>query len=543
MANQDKAIGRLCIGGGDLRRMLAMGTALLAENEQFVNSLNVFPVPDGDTGTNMLWTMQSAMEELSRLASEEVGAVAQAVAHGSLMGARGNSGVILSQILRGIARAAEGRDNLSGRELADALKEGANTAYRGIGKPVEGTMLTVARAAAEAAVSSSEAPRDVLGVLRSAVEAARRSLESTPDLLPILKEAGVVDAGGQGYLLLLEGARMFLTGERTPPPLAARRNPIPRPAVAGTSPDYGYCTEVLIRGDGLEADAIRDRLEALGSSVIVVGDPGLVHLHVHTHRPGDVLNLASGLGSLERTKVENMQLQHTAYLSSGSSPEPVRVAGVGVVPVVTGSGLVELFRDLGAAVVVPGGQSMNPSIEELVHGAECSGFAGVILLPNNPNVVLTAQQAQAVARAELRVVPTRTVCEGIAAMVAFNPGLDLAANVAAMSEAASAVQTIELTRAVRSTQMNGLQIALGQVIGMLDGALVQAGDSLEGVALKLLEQARASEHEVVTVYCGETVSPEDGRSLAASIQGLWPAVQVEVVEGGQPFYPYIISVE
>ena len=542
MISRDKVVSRLRLSGSDLRQMLAMGATLLEENVELVNSLNVFPVPDGDTGTNMLLTMQSALEEVSKVSSEDFGAVAQAAAHGALMGARGNSGVILSQILRGIARSADARKTIESSELAAALKEGANTAYRGIGKPVEGTMLTVAREAADAAVATARTDRDVGHVLRGAVEAARRSLEATPDLLPTLKEAGVVDAGGQGYLLLLEGFQMVVTGERTPPPATSARK-IVRETVSSSLPDYGYCTEVLIRGERLPIDDIRRRVEQAGSSVIVVGETDVVHLHVHTHRPGDVLNLASQFGVLEKVKVENMQLQHTAHMTGAATVEPARVEGVGVVAVGAGAGLARVFRDLGAACVVHGGQSMNPSIEELVHGAVRAGYTKVILLPNNPNVLMTAQQARALARVELRVVPTRTVCEGVAAMVAFNPAMDLESNVAAMAQAASAVQTIEVTRAIRSTKVNGLQIEEGQAIGLLNGALVQAGDSLEEVALKALELARVQEHEVVTIYRGEDASREEGELLADSIRELWPRVEVQVVDGEQPHYPYILSVE
>lgn len=543
MINQDKAVSRLRVSGSDLRQMLAMGATLLEENVELVNSLNVFPVPDGDTGTNMLLTVQSALEEVSRSLGDDFGTVAQAAAHGSLMGARGNSGVILSQILRGVARAADARKTLDGAELGQALKEGANTAYRGIGKPVEGTMLTVAREAADAAVAAAQADRDVGHVLREAVDAARKALERTPQLLPTLREAGVVDAGGQGYLLLLEGILMVVTGERIPPPAALVRKPSKESVANPVTSDYGYCTEALIRGDNLPVDEIRRQMEAAGTSVIVVGEPDLVHLHVHSHRPGDILNLASRFGLLEKVKVENMRLQHTAYLNASKPSEPTMVEGVGAVAVAAGAGLARVFRDLGAAAVVHGGQSMNPSIEELVHGATYAGFTRVILLPNNPNVVMTAQQARALARVELRVVPTRTICEGIAAMVAFNPAADLEANVAAMAEAASAVQTIELTRAVRSTRANGMQMEEGQAIGLLNGTLVEAGDSLEEVALKVLERADAAGREVLTVYCGEGVSVREGELLAESIRDRWPHVETQVVDGGQPHYPYILSLE
>ena len=328
-----------------------------------------------------------------------------------------------------------------------------------------------------------------------------------------------------------------------PAPVQAVRRPVLEAKPIIPRQDYGYCTEVLIRGEGLQVDKIREQLEALGNSVIVVGEASVVHIHVHTREPGDVLNLASKLGTMDKIKVENMELQHTSYLASRDTQQSMSIDGVGVVAVAAGDGLAKLFQDLGTCVVVHGGQTMNPSIEELVHAVVSCGREKVILLPNNPNIVLTAKQSQALVQLELRVVPTRTICEGIAAMVAFNPEADLEGNVEAMEGAATAVQTIELTRAIRSTRVNGLQIREGQAIGLLDGALVEASDSMPEAALKVLERAHVPEHEVVTVYRGEGVSEEESRSLVGDINERWPDVQVEMVDGGQPHYPYIISVE
>ena len=342
-------------------------------------------------------------------------------------------------------------------------------------------------------------------------------------------------------MLLLQGAQMFLTGERSAPSVATPLRTSSRPVVIPTSKEYGFCTEMLIRGQDLSIDDIRQRCEELGSSVLVVGEPDLIHLHVHTERPGDVMNFAADLGTVERVKVENMQVQHTAFLNSRDTSQLSDT--VGVVAVAAGSGLGQVFRDLGALGVVPGGQTMNPSIEELVHGISHSGSSRVILLPNNPNVLMTAQQAQDLAGVSVRVVPTRTVCEGVAAMVAFNPDVDLEANVAAMTDAAATVQTVELTRAVRSTRVNGLKIKEGQIIGLLNGVLVQAGKGLQAVATNVLEQAAVAEHEVVTIYYGAETRPEEAKGLAEAIAKKWPDVQVEVIHGGQPHYPFIISVE
>lgn len=546
VTGQENGLSRLRLTGADLGQMLAMGVTLLEENAEMVNALNVFPVPDGDTGTNMLLTMQSAMEEIAKVPAADFGSVAHAAAHGALMGARGNSGVILSQILRGIARSADGKESIGAAELAAALKEGANTAYRGIGKPVEGTILTVARESADAAMAASQEGRSLVQVLRRTLSAARRSLDLTPTLLSTLKDAGVVDAGGQGYLLILEGAQLYLTGDRTPSAATLSRpaRKVGRESSAfDPTKDYGYCTEVLVRGEALHVDKIREQLEALGSSVIVVGEPDLVHIHVHTREPGEVINLASKLGAMDKIKIENMQLQHTSYLAQRNVERSAIVEGIGVVVVAAGEGLSKVFRDLGACTVVHGGQTMNPSIEELVHAVVSCGRGKVILLPNNPNIVLTAKQSQALVQLDLKVVPTRSICEGVAAMVSFNPEAGLDANVDAMQAAALAVQTIEITRAVRSTKVNGLRIEEGQAIGLLDGTLVEASASMGDAAMMVLERARVSDHEMVTVYRGEGVSEEESRSLADSISERWPGVQLQVVDGGQPHYPYIISVE
>lgn len=523
--------------------MLAMGATLLEENVELVNALNVFPVPDGDTGTNMVLTMQSALAETGHVTSAEIGAVAHAAAHGALMGARGNSGVILSQILRGVARSAEGKETLDAHELAAALKEGATTAYRGIGRPVEGTILTVARESADAAEAASREGRSLVQMIRRTTEAARVSLEATPKLLDTLRDAGVVDAGGQGYLLVLQGAQMYLTGERTPAPIAQIRK-VDKEATATTesTTEYGYCTELLISGRGLDAEKIREQMEQLGTSVIVVGEPDLIHIHVHSDRPGEILNAASTLGRMDKIKVENMQLQHTSYLASLSREAPT-LSGLGVVVVAAGEGMARLFKDLGACAIVEGGQTMNPSIEEIVHAAKACGRDQIVLLPNNSNVILTAQQAQAVIPSNVKVVLTRTVCEGVAAMVAFDPEGGLEENAEEMKRAAEAIQTIEITRAVRSTRVNGLDVQQGQAIGLLDGALVEAGDSVASVVVRTLKRASVDLHEVVTVYVGEGVAEAEAGDLASSIRNEWPEVQVEMVDGGQPHYPYLISVE
>ncbi len=532
--------------GEELKRLLGAAMAWLEKNATAINLLNVFPVPDGDTGTNMLLTMQAALEEIAHSPDHSVSAVIHGVAHGALMGARGNSGVILSQLFRGLARGLDGEETLSAAKLAAAMKEASAVAYRGVMKPVEGTILTVAREAAEAAVDAAAERDDLLYVLERVVAAAKESVARTPSLLPVLREAGVVDAGGQGLFIILEGILRFIKGESMEVAMPAEA------AVAKTSTapseeemEYGYCTEFIIEGQNLNLEEIREKIDSLGDSTIVVGDENLVRVHVHTFRPGSVLEYATSLGVLHKIKIDNIQDQHQHFLQfeRETVPSKEEEEEIAVVAVVTGPGLIRVFESLGISAIVPGGQTMNPSTEELLQAIDSLAADKVIVLPNNENVIMAAQQAQKLSKKEVVIVPTATIPQGISAFLALDRRADLKTNAEAMERAAKSIQTAEITRAIRSTQVKGLQVEEGAVIGLLNSDLTATGDTLEGVAQEMLRQMEAERYEIITIYYGKDVSQDEAERLADEVRRRYPEQEVELIAGGQPHYHYILSVE
>lgn len=534
--------------GRDLRLAMSASARWLEAHIDLVNSLNVYPVPDGDTGTNMNLTVRAALEELAHVSSDSAGAVAQALAHGALMGARGNSGVILSQILRGIARALDKRDSLGSVELAQALREGAATAYKGVLRPVEGTMLTVIRESAQAAeVAAAADGSNPVSVLARATEEAERSLARTPSLLPVLREAGVVDAGGQGLVLILQGMLRYLQGR-------TEADEVPRlsGAVAqihASAEEYGYDVQFIMHGQALDVSAIRETIASLGDSVLVVGDEQTVKVHVHTEHPGHVLEYGCSLASLDDIVVENMQAQHEAFLGRlertvAPAAAPQSAAGIGIVAVVPGAGLRRVFESLGVSAIVTGGQTMNPSTEELLSAVASLPNEKIIILPNNANVVLTAQQAKSLAtQKDVAIVPTRTIPQGISALLALNYQAGLEDNATAMEEAAQQVQTIEITTAVRSAGLNGMKVAQGDVIGLLNDELCAVGQDCLSVALEILERIHAERTEIITIYFGAGISRSGADVFAQAVKERFPAQDVELIDGGQPHYAYIISVE
>jgi uncharacterized protein len=429
------------------KRALLGSLSWLAANHEEVNRLNVFPVPDGDTGTNMLLTLQSAVEDIKESNAAEVSKIAKLASHGSLMGARGNSGVILSQIFRGFARAVEGKSSLKPAELAAAFEEAANAAYRAVNKPTEGTILTVAREAGRAAAAAATQPdASVPRVIAAAASSARAAVLKTPSQLPILREAGVVDAGGFGLQIILEGMlRTVEEAESAAAEVATRLATLAPAQVAMTLPEggWGYCTEFLVEGEDLDLDEIRRRIEALGNSVLVVGEPELLKVHVHTDDPSEVINLAGRYGKLLKLNVGDMSTQHKRILESeATGAKPPRPNGVGIVAVVAGSGLVEIFRGLGVDAIVEGGQTMNPSTQDMLTAIESLPYDEVILLPNNRNVILAAKQVLGLTKKKVHVIETHSVPQGVAAVVAFRGDRPGAENLAAMRAEARRVQTI-----------------------------------------------------------------------------------------------------
>jgi len=534
--------------GQDLREMLEAATNWLEKSAADIDALNVFPVPDGDTGTNMLLTMRSAIEEAYRAPDQSASAVAQAIAKGALMGARGNSGVILSQIWRGLAQGLAEKDSFTGSDLADALQQSSTMAYKGLSNPVEGTILTVVREAASVAqAEASSGSDDLQSVLEAAVDAASESVANTPNLLPVLREAGVVDAGGQGLYTILEGTLRYLRGEgeqmqfRKPQIIVSDipATRLPQMAAVDEVP-YGYCTNVLLKGQGLDPDKLRLKLKRKGQSLVVAGDESTVRIHIHTYEPGKILNYIGSLGTMHEISIRNMDEQHQDFLEMQREKAPA--VDIAIVAVVSGDGLTEVFKSLGA-VVVPGGQTMNPSTKDLLQAVELVVSDKVVILPNNKNIVLTANQVQSLTTKTIEVVPTQTIPQGVAALLAFDYEADLGANIQLMNEAKSAVRSIEVTRAIRSTKLDGRKIKKKQAMGFLDGNLVAVSDIVTDALNEVLARLDLDKAEVITIYYGANTERAEAEQISATICQQHPQLQVEVVKGGQPHYNFIVSVE
>ena len=546
------------LSGSDLRAMFATATAWLERHVESLNAINVFPVPDGDTGTNMYLTLRSTLEEAYRADSDRAETMLSAMAKGALMGARGNSGVILSQIIRGLARAAREQQRIDAVGLAEGLREGAASAYTAVSQPREGTILTVAREAADAAeVEAHRDGRDVLAVMTTAAAAARESVARTPSLLPVLAEAGVVDAGGQGFYVMLEGWLRYLRGQEEEAPAGAPvgREELERDWLTVTSQVhsqvhamgqavYGYCTELLVSGENLPVDDVRARMLELGDSVLVVGDESLVRVHVHTNDPGAALSHCTTFGRLNQVKVDNIETQAEEFLAmhqrQTAAAEPSPIATVAVV---AGEGMEQIFRSVGATAVVHGGPTMNPSTRELLDAIEECSSDKAILIPNDKNIVMAAQQVIPLCQKEVRVVKTTTLPQGVAALLAFSPDVDLEANAEAMEEACTTVHTVEVTRAIRSTRIGGLRIREGQAIAVVDGELKVAQRTPSAAVKAALNHLPLDELSLITLYYGGDTSESDAHALARELRRLHPRHDIEMVFGGQPHYYYIVSVE
>ncbi|MEA3375321.1 MAG: DAK2 domain-containing protein [Chloroflexota bacterium] len=543
---------RYVVDGQGFRRLVRASLAWLQRHQAAINVLNVYPVPDGDTGTNMVLTMRSAWAEIEESSERNVGRVAHQMAHGALMGARGNSGVILSQIWRGFARSLDEKDVIQADDLADACREGATTAYKGVVKPVEGTILTVAKAVADAASRAAGTTDNLVALLERMVFAAHEAVVLTPSLLPVLEEAGVVDAGGQGLYIILEGMLRYMRGEAVGEDVrlieSAERL---SEGLAGVEMGYEYDVQFLVVGDDLDVDTIRERIAEMGDCPLAVGDPTTVKVHVHVSDPGVPISYGASLGSLRDVVVEDMQAQYQDFVvdhqwvsAAAPSTAPSQALGnVGVVAVVPGDGLARVFQSLGVGAVVPGGQTMNPSTKDLLEAIEDLPNDEVVVLPNNSNVIMAAEQSRELSDKEVVVVPTRFVPQGVAALLALNYQADLDTNVEAMERAMEDVETGEITFATRSTTVNGVKVADGEIIGLHNGELRVSGQTVEDVARGLLSEMNSGDREIITLYYGEDVSEEEADALADVLGEEWPEQDVEVIPGGQPHYLYIISVE
>jgi len=530
--------------------MFAAATFWLERNADAINSINVYPVPDGDTGTNMYLTMRATMDEAFQAKSDAAGTVAHAMAHGALMGARGNSGVILSQILSGIADRLSEKERFSGCDFAEALQAASDKAYKAVSQPVEGTILTVMREGAAAAKRKARRVGSSLkAVLASAAEAAREAVSKTPSLLPILREAGVVDAGGQGLYIMLEGALRYVRGDSAPPLALAARDPEATWLAAtaslhdGSESSYGYCTEFLVKGESLDSSAVLEHMLTLGDSVLVVGDESLLRVHLHTRDPGAALSYGTSLGSVTTVKVGNIQAQAEEFVTRPRPEAEAPIARVSTVAVAAGLGLRQALRSLGATAIVRGGQTMNPSTEEILAAVEACPSSEVIILPNNKNVVMAAQQAAEHSTKSVKVVPTTSVPQGVAALLALDAEAGLEENAAAMGEARHTVRTAEVTRAVRPTLLGGLRVRRGQAIALIDGQLKVAEESLRGAVRASVGHMVTPDSGLITLYYGADTSREEAVALADDLGREYPSLEVELVAGGQPHYHYIVSIE
>jgi DAK2 domain fusion protein YloV len=547
--------------------MVIQGANHLSANAKMVDALNVFPVPDGDTGTNMNLSMTSGAKEVKNNIQEHIGKVGSALSKGLLMGARGNSGVILSQLFRGFSKAVESKAVISGSDFAHALEAGVETAYKAVMKPVEGTILTVAKDSAKSAVAAAQQSEDIIYIMEMVLKEAKASLKRTPDLLPVLKEVGVVDSGGQGLVFVYEGFLSQLKGESLPESsdllpsmtelVSAEHHKNVQGHINTEDIVFGYCTEFMVRFEEekiashpFNETAFRNDLSEYGDSLLVIADEDVVKVHIHSEQPGEVLTYGQRYGNLINMKIENMRQQHTNIVGethvaskSEDSQAPKEMQEYGVVTVSMGSGIAELFKSIGAHAVIEGGQTMNPSTEDIVKAVKDVHAKKVFILPNNKNIIMAAEQAKDVADEEIYVIPSKTVPQGLASLLAFNPSAAVDENEAAMKEALNHVKSGQITFAVRDTSIDGLEIEKDDFMGISEGKIVVKSKDKGKVAEDLLAKMLDEDSEILTIIYGEDVTEEEVAALSSFVEENYEDVEIEIHDGGQPLYSYIFSIE
>jgi uncharacterized protein len=551
-------IKRLTVDGHRFKELVKAGFLWLRRQEEVVNAYNVYPVPDGDTGTNMMHTMRSAWEAIATMDEANVGLVAKAVANGALRGSRGNSGIILSQLWRGFAKSIEHRDIIDAQDISVAFREAAKMAYKGVATPVEGTILTVARETADSVEHFIKNSHDLRALLAHAKVASYDSTQRTPQHLKILKDAGVIDSGGYGLFIILDGMLRFVNGEdvgAAETATAEQRRAAPKtgvPADALTQEGgWGYDVQYLIyapSGKQLDVARIRGDIEAMGDCPLVLGDEQIVKVHVHVPDPGVPLSYGSKIGSLRDVVVEDMQAQSEDFLpgAAGATPSAETAfeeVDVAVIAVASGDGLVQAFKDVGVRIVIQGGQTMNPSVDDFLNAIDSARARSVLLLPNNGNIVMTAQQASELSKIPARVVVTKTIPQGIAAAIGFNYSLGLDENFESMSGAAGRVITGEITTSTRNVTINDVTVRNGQIIGLVNDKLAVAGETVLDTTLSLLQKVDAANHELVTLYYGHGLQETDAESMTDAVRAAYPGQQVDLFFGGQPHYYFVIGVE
>ena len=551
--------------GKRFAEMVIQGANHLSSNAKYVDALNVFPVPDGDTGTNMNLSMTSGAKEVQNNIQSHIGKVGVSLSKGLLMGARGNSGVILSQLFRGFSKSIEQKESITGKEFAQAFQFGVETAYKAVMKPVEGTILTVAKDAAKKAVQSAEINDDIVVIMDDVVKAAKISLNNTPELLPVLKEVGVVDSGGQGLVFVYEGFLAQLKGEKLP---EATQNIVSMNELVNAEHHknvhsvintedivFGYCTEFMVRleeeklgNKPFSEEEFREALSEYGDSLLVISDDEIVKIHIHSNLPGEVLSFGQKYGRLIKMKIENMREQHSTLVEAekaetkaeNTKEEPKEY---GIVTVSMGSGIADLFRSLGANYVIEGGQTMNPSTEDIVNAVKQVNAKKVFILPNNKNIIMAAEQAADVLEEEVVVISSKTVPQGMSALLAFNPSSDIIANENNMKAALGHVKTGQITYAVRDTSIDGLQIETGDFMGLAEGKIVVKSKDKTESSKELLKSMIDEDTEIVTLIKGEDATEEEVESLVSFLEENYDEVEVEVHDGKQPLYSFIFSIE
>ena len=545
------------INGKLLKEIFISGANHLQNNKDLIDKLNVFPVPDGDTGTNMSLTIASAIKELKTIKSDSITDLGKALSKGSLMGARGNSGVILSQIIRGIAKSIEAKDNLSVEDFAKALKSGSDTAYKAVIKPIEGTILTVVRESSEFAIKNHSNYKDFVEFMEALVFEAEKSLDRTPDLLKNLKDAGVVDSGGKGLVCLYEGmlsalkgssVRLSGSGEET--------RSVPATGVHSDSAKdadikFGYCTEFILESQEVDSDTIRDIMMGYGDSLVVVGYDGVIKVHVHTNNPGKALEEALRFGQLLTIKIENMRLQHENQIITDEEQSYTDFSGYaseekkefGFITTTMGRGLADIFDELGVDVVIEGGQTMNPSTEDFMNAINMINAESIFILPNNSNVIMAANQAKELSEKNVYVVPTKNIPQGISCMVTFDHDVDPKTNIQNFETLLETIKSGEITYAVRDTVMGGIEVTEGDIIGISGKSLISSGKNIEDVTRNVIKDMVDEDAGIITLYYGEDVEEDAARLFAENIQAEFEDLDVELYYGGQPLYYYLIAVE
>ncbi|MED0586310.1 DAK2 domain-containing protein [Bacillus subtilis] len=548
------------LDGRTFAEMILAGAQNLSQNASAVDALNVFPVPDGDTGTNMNLSMTSGAREVEQMDTDDIGKVGSALSKGLLMGARGNSGVILSQLFRGFSKSIETKKEINALEFAAALQAGVDMAYKAVMKPVEGTILTVAKDAAKKAMILAEKETDITALMTAVTEEAEASLNRTPELLPVLKEVGVVDSGGKGLLCVYEGFLASLKGETVPqkavlPSLddmvSAEHHKSAQSMMNTEDIEFGFCTEVMVRLDQTKREfdegTFRQDLSQFGDSLLVIADESLAKVHIHAEEPGNVLNYAQHYGELIKIKIENMREQHTSIISQESKPAdnetPSAKQPYGIVTVAMGEGISDLFKSIGASVVIEGGQTMNPSTEDIVDAVKSVNADTVFILPNNSNIIMAANQAASVVDEQVFVIPAKTVPQGMSALLAFNPDQEAEANEANMLSAIQQVKSGQVTYSVRDTHIDGKDIKKGDFMGILNGTIIGTSENQLSAAKMLLSEMIGEDDEIVTILYGEDGSQEEAEQLEAFLSEKYEEIEVEIHNGKQPLYSYIVSAE